>query len=247
MKKLILASLCFGSLAVFAQEKNLTDENSDKRTLSGSFSAITVTDGVNLFLSQGTEETVAVTVADEKYLERFKTVVENGVLKIYYDSKGINLGINGKKKLTAYVTFKTLDKLTASSGSDVVVNGSLDIPGLAMKFTSGAHFKGAVNIRDLAVEQTSGSGITISGHSDKIKVEGNSGSIFKGYDLKVDYCDAKASSGAGIHITIIKELIAKANSGGGIRYKGEALIKDLNVNSGGVVKKEKENEKEKSK
>jgi hypothetical protein len=32
-------------------------------------------------------------------------------------------------------------------------------------------------------------------------------------------------------------LNAKANSGGGIRYKGNAVIKDLNVNSGGVVKK----------
>ena len=108
-----------------------------------------------------------------------------------------------------------------------------------MKFTSGSHFEGQVNAKELEVDQNSGSGITISGRADKIKVEGSSGSIFKGYELAVDYCDAKASSGAGVHITINKELNAKANSGGGIRYKGAALIKDLDVSSGGIVKKEK--------
>jgi len=61
--------------------------------------------------------------------------------------------------------------------------------------------------------------------------------MFKGYDMAVEYCDAKATSGADVRITINKELNAKANSGGGIRYKGAALIRDVSVNSGGLVKR----------
>lgn len=238
MKAFIFTLLMFTSLAVLAQDnKENADPNSIKRSLTGAFHAISVTDGIDLYLSQGSEETVSISVSDEKYVERFKTVLDNGTLKLYYDSKGINLGINGKKKLKAYITFKHLDKLTATSGANVESKTSIEVPVLYMKFTSGSHFTGQVNINSLTVDQNSGSGITISGKSEKINVGASSASVFKGYDLVVDFCDAKASSGAGVHITVNKELNAKVNSGGGIRYKGTGLIKEINVNSGGVVKR----------
>ncbi len=91
--------------------------------------------------------------------------------------------------------------------------------------------------KELFVDQNSGSAITITGSAAKLKIDVSSGAIFKSYDLAVEYCDAKASSGGGVRVTINKELNAKANSGGGIRYKGDAVIKDLDVNSGGMVKK----------
>jgi hypothetical protein len=87
------------------------------------------------------------------------------------------------------------------------------------------------------VEQNSGSSIDISGSAEKTSINVSSGAIFKSYDFAVDYCDAKASSGGGIRITINKELSAKANSGGGVKYKGDGVIKEINVNSGGSVKK----------
>ncbi len=240
MKKIILSLITLVSLATFAQDnKVVTDANATVRKIAGSFTGITVTDGIDLFLSQGAEESVAISVSDEKFRDRFKTEVVDGVLKLYYDTKGIDLGIHINRKLKAYVSFKTLEKLHASGGATVKGSGSFTVTGLEMKFTSGSHFEGDINAKELTVEQNSGSGITISGKAEKIKVDGSSGADFKGYDLVTDYCDAKASSGAGVHITINKELTAKANSGGGIRYKGTALIKDVNVNSGGVVKRAK--------
>ena len=240
MKQFVLYLFTLYSISAFAQDINaISDPKAVKRNLAGSFAAISVSDGIDLFLTQGSEESVAVSASDEKYLDQFKTVLENGLLKIYYDSKGINLGINGKKKLKAYVSFKALEKLTASSGSDVFVKDKVEVNNLAMKFNSGTHFEGKLNAKEITVEQNSGSGISISGRSDKIKVECHSGSIFKGYGLAVDYCDAKTSSGAGVRITVNKELVAKASSGSAIRYKGDGLIRDINTNSGGTVKKEK--------
>ena len=106
-----------------------------------------------------------------------------------------------------------------------------------MDFSSGSRFDGEVDIDDLATDQSSGSEISITGKVGKLKVEVSSGSVFKGFDLTSDYCDAKASSGGGARVTVSKELAAKASSGGGVRYKGAAVIRDLNVSSGGVVKK----------
>ena len=237
MKKLLFSFLTIISLHSFAQDAVMNDANAEKRNLSGSFSAIKVSDGVDLYLSQGNEESIAVSASEQKYLDRFKTVVDNGVLKIYYDNSAMIWNGNDKRKLKAYVSFKMLEKLQASSGASVDTKNILNLAYLEMHFSSGAQFTGEVKIGEMTVDQSSGSEINITGSVEKIKVDLSSGAVFKGYDLNAEFCEAKASSGGEARINVNKELAAKASSGGGIKYKGNAFIKDLNVSSGGMVKK----------
>ena len=237
MKKLFFALLTLISLYSFGQQTVINDPNAQKRTLSGSFNAIKVSSGIQLYLTQGDEESIAVSASDSKYMERFKTEVEGGTLKIYFDQKGLTWINSEKRKLKAYVSFKTLQHLDGSSGADVFTKSVLKLPALDMEFTSGSRFEGEVDVDDLSTDQGSGSEISITGKAGKLKVEVSSGAIFKGFDLTTDFCEAKASSGGGARVTVSKELAAKASSGGGVRYKGGAAIKDLDVSSGGVVKR----------
>ena len=94
-----------------------------------------------------------------------------------------------------------------------------------------------MDIQQFDVVQNSGASIDITGIAGNLKVEVSSGAVFKGYDLATDFCDAKATSGGSVRINVNKELTVRAHSGGGIRYKGNGVIKDMNVNSGGNVKK----------
>src|SRR6478735_12424930 len=105
MKKLfsILALLCFAA-AVHAQ-KVINDPNIELRK-AGPFTGISVSGGIDLYLSEGTE-TVAVSASKPEYRDRIKAEVENGILKIWYDSKW-GISINGNKDLKAYVSYKTL-------------------------------------------------------------------------------------------------------------------------------------------
>ena len=163
--------------------------------------------------------------------------MEDNVLKIYYDSKGINWSDNNRRRLKAYVSFKTLEKLMASGGADVKLPAAINVNNLDMKFTSGAYFNGNIKATKITVDQNSGSDMNISGSADKVTIDVSSGASFKGYEFAVDYCEAKASSGGGVRISVQKELSAKANSGGGIHYKGSAVIRDIDISSGGIVKK----------
>jgi hypothetical protein len=237
MKKLFLFLACFLSLAVFAQDtKVISDPNAVVRSLNGSFTAISVSSGIDLYITQGNEESVAVSASDQKHLDRIKTEVVNGTLKIYYNNKGITWK-SDNRKLKAYVSFKTLEKLNVASGSQANVNGSISTDKLDLNVSSGAEFKGAVNAREISADVSSGAGIKISGKADKLTVDASSGADFKGYDFTVDYCNASASSGAAVHITINKELSAKASGGADIRYRGTALIRDIKTSGGGAVKK----------
>ncbi|MEO6542205.1 MAG: DUF2807 domain-containing protein, partial [Ferruginibacter sp.] len=152
------------------------------------------------------------------------------------DNKGISWK-SENRKLKAYVSFKTLMKLNASAGSEVTVNGSINSDNLDLDVSSGSEFTGAINAKQFSADVSSGAEVNITGRSDKLKVEVSSGAEFDGYDFTTDYCDASASSGASVHVTINKELNAKASGGADIRYKGTALIRDIKISGGGAVKK----------
>lgn len=240
MKKLLFALLTMLSLTALAQEsKVINDPNAVVRSLNAGFTAISVSSGIELFLTQGNEESLAVSANDKKYLDRLKTEVVNGTLKIYYDNNGITWKSGEKKNLKAYVSCKTLDKLSASAGSEVNVNGTINSGKFNLEVSSGADFEGRLQVTELLTEVSSGASVTISGKADKLKVAASSGAEFKGYDLTVEYCDAKASSGAGVTVTINKELSAIASSGADIKYKGSALIRDIKTSGGGAVKRSK--------
>ena len=240
MKKLLFLVVSMISLGAFAQEtKVITDANAVTRSVNGSFTGISISSGIDVYLTQGTDESVAVSASEQKYLDRLITEVVNGTLKIYYDNKGVTWKSNGKANLKAYVSFKALEKLNVAAGSDVNVNGSIKADKLDLRVSSGADFTGAINAKELVAEVNSGADAKLTGSADKFTVSVSSGASFKGYDFVVDYCDATASSGGDVHLTINKELVTKASSGGDIQYKGAGLINDIKTSSGGGVKKVK--------
>ncbi|MGE5107379.1 MAG: head GIN domain-containing protein [Sphingobacteriales bacterium] len=234
MKKWFFVFLLAG-LAASAQNRIVNDENAVKRDVK-SFHGIKVSDGIDLIVTQGNTEAVAVSASEAKYRERIVTEVDNGVLKIYYDHENNWFSNNSdRKKLKAYVSFKELDMLKGSSGADITVDGSVNVNKLDVNLSSGASFTGKVDVKDLSVDQSSGSGSNFTGKVTNLEVETSSGAIFRGYDLASDFCTAKASSGASVRVTVNKELSAKASSGGGIHYKGNGVIRDVDTGSGGSV------------
>ncbi|MBC7850057.1 MAG: DUF2807 domain-containing protein [Chitinophagaceae bacterium] len=236
MKKSVVFFLSlFLSVAIFAQ-KQIDDANAQVRKVSG-FHAIKSSHGIKVYLTQSNSEAVAVSANSTEYRDKMKTVVENGVLRIYFDNDDWKLWQHiTNKQLRAYVSVKELDRIDVSSGSSVQIEDVLNSNKLVLDASSGASIKGKVDAESMTVDQSSGSVITISGQiKGTLKVEGNSGSIFHGFDLSAENCDAETNSGAGIKITVNKELTVDASSGGYIHYKGNGSIKDVHTSSGGSV------------
>ena len=234
MKKLFsLLLIAIFTVSAHAQ-KMVNDANAEKRNVSG-YHAIEVSGGIDLYLSQG-EEAVAVSAVTAEHRNRIITKVENGVLKIWYEWNS-NLRIDlGNRKLKAYVSCNNLDKLQASGGSDVEVDGSLKISKLDLHVSGGSDFSGRVDLNELTVSASGGSDVFISGKADKLLVDASGGSDFKGYELSADICNVEASGGSDIYITVNKELSASASGGSDVFYKGNGLIRDMKT-SGSSIKK----------
>lgn len=226
MKKIILC-LAILTATVAGQGQNkvfVNDANAQLRTLTGSFNAIKISGGIDLYLSQFDAESIAVSAAEDKYKEHIKTVVENNTLKIYYE--GDKMWSGGNKKLKVYVSFKNLEKLQASGASDVQLAGTINVPSLALDMSGASDFKGAVKVNDLIIELSGASDATISGVTNTVSIYSTGASDFKGYNLVTDICNAKASGASDIHITVNKEISADASGASDISYRGNAVIKN---------------------
>jgi hypothetical protein len=237
MRKLIFAiPFLLSAVLLSAQNTVINDAHAEPRTVS-SFNAIEVSSGIRLVIKQGTENAVAVSASTPEIRSRLKTEVENGKLKIYFDSYGWHNNTT-KKELKAYVSFKDLEELEAHSGAQVNTDGNINVGDMDITLSSGANFEGTVTATELDIEQSSGSGMTIKGKVNNLEVKSSSGSDFNGYELISEKCKADASSGSDIEIMVTKELDAQASSGGGINYKGTGVITNVSNSSGGRVKKQ---------
>jgi Putative auto-transporter adhesin, head GIN domain len=238
MKKLLLSFLVItitGS-AAFAQ-KVINDINVEKRTVS-SFHGIEVSTGIELTLTEGSTEEVAVSASTTEFRDKIVTEVKNGILKIHYESKTGSVNkVKETKGLKAYVSYKALDVLDVNTGAEVKINGVLKSSSLNLNANTGGLVNGEVDIAAFKVSQNTGSKITLSGKVEKLEINGDTGSKFNGEGLSTSNCSAKVSTGAGIYITVQKELNVKANTGGFVKYKGEAGIRDIKTSTGGSVKR----------
>ncbi len=237
MRKLFISFviILMAGNAGFAQKSIVNDANAELRTINGSFNAIKISGGIDLFLSQYESETVAVSATSEKFKENLKTVVENNVLKIYYD--GGNTWQKGNKKLKVYVSFKTLESLEATGASDIQVAGNITGSSLTIKMTGASEFRGAVKLDMLAIDLTGASDVKISGTATTVSIQSSGASDVKGYELVSDVCTAKASGASDINITVNKELNAHASGASDIYYKGTAEVKEIHSSGASSISK----------
>src|SRR4030095_1216643 len=143
----------------------------------------------------------------------------------------------GNKKMKAYVSFITLDKLMASGACDVRVTGTIKAARLDITISGASDFRGTVDVNSLKIDQSGASDADITGVANNLEVEVSGASDMKGYDLKTETGRARASGASDIRVTVNKELNAHASGASGIYYKGEAVIREIKSNGASSVSK----------
>ena len=231
---ILLTFLCFTALFSIAQNpKVIDDRNAQKRNVQG-FHGIEISSGIDLYLSQGSEEAVAVSASDMDTRDRIITEVSGGILRIYVENRGFNWSWHNRH-MKAYVSCRQLDQLTASGGSDVYIQDAIHSESLKMHLSGGSDFRGKLNVGDLNVTQSGGSDSYISGSARTLFVHTSGGSDYHGYDLAADNCEVEASGGSDAYVTVNKEMTAHASGGSDIHYKGSGVLRDSRASGSGSI------------
>jgi hypothetical protein len=212
----LLLGLQVFTVTGFSQE-TVTGAETEKRTITD-FHAIEASSGIEVHISKGDRPELALTASQPEYLSRILTEVRDGVLHISRSSDWKFWNSLKNWRIRVYVSYTQLDDLKISSGASVE-GKDISLPKLHAHFSSGAR-------------------LALSGRVSDLQLEGNSGAQCSSYDLHAQTCNVRVNSGAGVHITVDKEISARAGSGGYVRFKGEGMIRDIDVNSGGSVKRQ---------
>lgn len=205
-----------------AREQRLTGMDFDKISSSA---------GTDVYITQGSIKEIIVET-DENLLAYIETKISEGELSITTSQR---MGRATKRKV--YVTFKDINALRASSGSEIIGQSLIKSEDLNLRASSGADISVEVLCRNISVKVSSGSEIKLKGKASLFSGKASSGGEITAEKFQVISATAQASSGADIKIAVKVNLDAKASSGGSIRYLGNPQVLNTNKSSSGSVKK----------
>jgi hypothetical protein len=194
-----------------------------------SFTSISVSAGLEVILSQDSIPKVIVE-ADSNLQDIIKTEVSGGELKIFPKQR-----ISSCESKKIFVTFKTIQGVEASSGSDVKSKVELKLQSLQLSVSSGANVDVKLGVSKLTVNGSSGANVDLAGNTEILDVDGSSGSNIKAKELQSKSCNAGASSGANLKLFVSEKINAQASSGGNIKVAGNPKERNIQKSSGGNV------------
>lgn len=223
--------LCACNINITSGENGNGNVVTQEREITGDFSEVSGSAGLDVYLSQGNENKIVVE-ADENLLPLIETEVEAGKLSVTTNQ---NIGRSKAKKV--YVTFKEINAVEASSGAEVTGNSVIKSQNLSLKCSSGADLEVEIFAEEVTAKASSGAEMKVAGTATMLRADASSGSELDAKDLMVLNCAAEASSGAEITVNVKEKLETHVGSGGDINYYGNPLSVNSNKSHSGSVNK----------
>jgi hypothetical protein len=259
MKKIVFALLLLVGFAVNAQEKTsvIYDENAQLRKVS-SFTAISVSSAIDLYLTQSNKNDVAVSASNDEIRDHIVTEVVGGTLIIRLGDRGTWMSWKkwGNYKTKAYVSIKDIDALTASGASNVHLVNTIESPKMRIKLsgasdfkgnlkagvlmyqlTGASDYKGEVSANSIDIDGSGASKIELTGNVDDLAVEVSGASDAKLYNLTAKGAILRASGASNISVTVTEILRANSSGASDINYKGNPNVKESNTSGASSIRR----------
>jgi hypothetical protein len=201
----------------------------ENREISG-FNSISASAGLNVYLTQSDDEHVVVE-ADENLMEYIITDVRGHELKCEVEGN-----IRRSTKLNIYVSYKTLNNISVSSGADINTENILHSNNLSINVSSGADADLEIEAVSVNCQVSSGADVKLKGKCDHINANSSSGADIKANGLFCKSAQAIASSAGDIRLSVSESINANASSGGDIVFHGSPKTINIDESSGGDVK-----------
>jgi hypothetical protein len=231
-KKILTSSF---ALLLFVSINYTVAKAQDSKNVSiRNFNGVTVSSGIDLYLTQGTTESL--TIKGRNDVIENVIVEQNGSEIVIRYKNGVNWGsLFRNQSIKVYVNYKTLKKLAASGGSDVYTQNTLKTDILSVTASGGSDVKLALACRDLSLTISGGSDAELKGSAENFSLTASGGSDVDAFAFPVNYAKATVSGGSDANIYVNKILEAGASGGSDVNYKGNASLKKTSSSKSGDI------------
>ena len=195
----------------------INDKNAEVRNV-GDFWGIKVSGGIDVYLSQSSENALAISASTQKIKDDIDTRIVNGILVISYNTKSYSM--NEKRNLRAYISFKTLQSIEGSGACDFNIQEMFKVNALRLNLSGACELKGKMDVNDIDAKISGASTVKITGKVKNLKLEASGASDMKNYSLQVENLIADLSGASDVKVYITNSLSVKASGASSLNYSG---------------------------
>jgi hypothetical protein len=204
---------------------------SETREVSG-FDSIEVDYPANVFVSQGSSESVAVE-ADDNFLPGLKTEVRNNTLRIYYEVEN-NKRVNPSKAVKITIVVKDLKDVNFESAGELNLTG-IETDDLSVSVSGAGNLElEKISAHNLSVVLSGAGSMTASGSTDDLRVVISGFGSYDGKDMHSQTADVNLSGAGSATVWVDDELDAQISGAGSVEYYGAAAVRKNISGVGGV-------------
>ena len=197
------------------------------------FSAIEIGGVLNVYLEQGDTEALTVE-ADENLLNIIETENRGNTLVVRL-KKGVEL--KKAKEKNVYITLRSIDELDIGGVVHVESTTPLNLEQLDLDVGGVCEVDLELRGNRLDADASMVGSLTLRGKIQEANIENGGVGTLKAFDLEVDKLTIKNSGVGSAEVRAHDEISISSSGVGSVRYKGDAVVKELSTSGVGKVKK----------
>ncbi len=196
-----------------------------------SFNAIDVSGSFEVFLSQGTTQSVIVE-ADDNLMKLIKTRVNGNTLEI--DTKE---PIRHAKCMKIYLTVTDLKEIQLSGAVDIQTETKLTFNDLSLDVSGATDSKIELDVQKLNVDCSGGSKLHFVGQAKEVSFDISGAVDLFAFDMVAEKMDLGISGAGKAEVNVTREFNADISGAASVRYKGNPEKISQDVSGAGSIKK----------
>jgi hypothetical protein len=185
-----------------------------------------VGDGIDVYLTQATEESLRVEVVGLE-LADIVSEVEGDTLTLR-NSRGRNWLDDDEREATAYLNFVQLSSIEASGGSDIESRNNLELDALTIDASGGSDIDIAVSAQSVEFTVSGGSDVEVRGDTRSLTVAASGGSDISAQSLQAGSVTAAVAGGSDAIIRVSESIVLDANGGSDVIIYGDPAQRTVN-------------------
>jgi hypothetical protein len=207
----------------------------EDRHLSG-FHAVDASGSFDVYITQGNTESVKVEAPDD-VINNVLTEVSGGTLRIYSKDRFNWHNIFNNKKVTVYVTLKSIDAVKLSGAGNVTFKDGLNAPEMLLRVSGSGNMQGRLTTKALDASISGSGNLKLSGSTEEQTVSVSGSGNYSARDFTSASAKASVSGSGNASVYASTSIAAHVSGSGGVRYGGDPKSVTKSTSGSGSVER----------
>ena len=222
----VIVTGCYSSGVRYKGNGNITEENREVFE----FNKIRIDGVAEVILTQSDKEEVW--VETDENLQQYVHIYNSGNTLVVDTEDDVKFTKN-----SIYISFKKLNEIDHNGVGSTKTGDFISTDKMYIEADGVGNTDIQINCEQLTVHQTGVGSMKLKGRTTNLDLKNTGVGSVNAFSMEADYARVENSGVGSTEVMVNKEISVNSSGVGSVKYKGDALIKDINSSGIGNVKK----------